>query len=108
MAKCKNVAKNRESLQHLLEQTLNSKQVYFQPPASLKIRYPCIIYELEDMTPRFADDLPYLIHDSYQVTLIDHDPDNCYKEKIARLPGVRFSRYFSADNLHHYVYIMYY
>ena len=108
MAKCKKTAKTRESLQKLLETTIGSNQVYFQPPASFRIKYPCIVYDLEDLTPVFADDRPYLIHNSYTVTLIAHDPDTCLKEKIASLPGVRFSRYFAADNLHHYVYIMYY
>lgn len=108
MAKCKNAAKTRESLQCLLEKTIGSKQAYFQPPASFRIKYPCIVYELEDLTPVFADDLTYLMHDSYQITFMTHDPDDCRIKKIASLPQVRFSRYFSADNLHHYVYIMYY
>lgn len=108
MAKCKNAAKTRESLQCLLEKTINSNQVYFQPPASMRIKYPCIVYELEDLTPVYADDLTYLSHNSYQITLMTHDPDDCAKKKIASLPMVRFSRYFSVDNLNHYVYIMYY
>ena len=106
--KCKNAAKTRESLQCLLEKTIDSKQVYFQPPASIRIKYPCVVYELEDLTPVFADDLTYLLHNSYQITYMTHDPDDCVIKKIAGLPQIRFSRYFSADNLHHYVYIMYY
>lgn len=109
MGKCKkNVAKTRESLQCLFECTIDSKNVYFQPPASIQIKYPCLIYELEDLTPVFADDLTYLLHNSYQVTYITRNPDDCNIRKIASLPQVRFSRYFSADNLHHYIYIMYY
>lgn len=108
MAKCKNAVKTRESLQCLLENTIDSKHVYFQPPASIKMSYPCVVYELEDLTPVYADDLPYLLTNSYQVTLITRDPDSCLIRKIASLPGIRFSRYFAADNLNHYVYILYY
>lgn len=108
MAKCKNAAKTRESLQCLLEKTISSDQVYFQPPESMRIKYPCVVYELEDLTPVYADDLTYLLHDSYQITYMTHDPDDCNIKRIAALPQVRFSRYFSADNLNHYVYIMYY
>ena len=109
MAKCQHaVKKTRVDLHELLVETLGCKNVYFQPPETMKIKYPCIVYELEDITPVFADDKPYLLHDSYQVTLMHRDPDNPIKDKLANLPGVRFSRYFSADNINHYIYIMYY
>ena len=31
--------------------------VYFQPPETIKIKYPCIIYSLDDYDTRFADTL---------------------------------------------------
>ena len=100
--------RTREDLQRLLEKVMDSEEVYFQPPASIRMNYPCIVYELEDITPVFADDFPYLLHNSYQVTLMTHDPDDCRIRKIASLPMVRFSRFFAADNINHYVYIMYF
>lgn len=115
MAKCLNLdcsdqkpRNTREELQELLQKTIDSENVYFQPPASIQIKYPCVVYELEDLTPVFADDLTYLLHDSYQITFMTHDPDDWRIKKLAELPMIRFSRYFAADNINHYVYIMYY
>ena len=34
----------RLELQDLLETVLGSQYVYFQPPATLRMRYPCIVY----------------------------------------------------------------
>ena len=39
------MAKTRLELQSVLEQTLGSRNVYFQPPASVKMKYPAIVYE---------------------------------------------------------------
>lgn len=108
MAQCQHAHPKRYELQCLLEKTLGSDHVYFQPPASFQLKYPCIVYELEDITPVFADDLSYLRHDSYQVTFMTHDPDSPVRHKLADLPKTRFSQFFAADNINHYVYIIYY
>ena len=111
MDQCQNVAASdskRQEFHKILEETLGSNQVYFQPPASIHLKYPCIVYELEDITPLYADDAPYKLHDSYQLTLITKDPTSDLRHKIAALPWTRFSRFFAADNLNHYVYVIYY
>ena len=46
---------SRLNLQDKLEEVLGSKQVYFQPPESLKLKYPCIVYSRSNN----------LIHDVY-------------------------------------------
>ena len=45
----------RKDLQKLLEQTLGSRNVYFQPPATIKMQYPAIRYELVEMHTKRAD-----------------------------------------------------
>ena len=37
----------RIELQLKLEEILGSRHVYFQPPASIKMTYPAIVYELD-------------------------------------------------------------
>lgn len=111
MGKCPNVHVNdskRLELHDVFKEILGTDHVYFQPPESIRLKYPCIVYELEDITPRYADNAPYQLHDSYQVTLITKDPIDDLRHKIAALPFTRFSRYFPADNLNHFVYIIYY
>ena len=41
--------RNRLDLQKIFEDILGSKNVYFQPPESLKMKYPAIRYSLDDI-----------------------------------------------------------
>ena len=45
---------NRLDLQALLEDLLGSRNVYYQPPESVKMNYPAIVYALEDIENTFA------------------------------------------------------
>lgn len=96
--------KRRLELQILLEEILGSRNVYFSPPESVKLKYPCIIYDKEDEIIRHADDIPYKRDDIYEVTVIDRNPDSDIPDKIAELPSCRFVRSFTSDNLSHHVY----
>ena len=67
---------NRLDLQALLEDLLGSRNVYYQPPESVKMNYPAIVYALEDIENTFADDGVYLSNRKYLVTVIDKNPDS--------------------------------
>lgn len=95
---------NRLELHTLLVDLLGSDAVYYQPPEGYKMRYPCIVYERERLQATYADDAPYLVRPTYQVTLMERDPDSELPGKMAMLPGCRFDRHFTSDNLHHNVY----
>jgi len=97
----------RLELHQKLVEKLGSNNVYFQPPTSLKITYPCIIYKLQDIDEKFADDLLYMRKKRYMVTVIDANPDSLIPDKISELPLTTFDRYYPADNLNHYVYLTY-
>lgn len=99
---------SRIELQKLLEDVLGSRQVYFQPPETVKMSYPAIVYSLNDIDNRFADDDVYRQNRSYQITVIDRNPDSEVRDRISLLPKSRFNRYFASDNLNHYVFIMYF
>lgn len=98
----------RLALQQLLENLLGSDNVYFQPPSTVKINYPCIIFKLNDVDTNFADDIPYISRKGYQVTVIDSNPDSLIPDKIGALPSCKFDRSYTADNLNHKVYSLYY
>lgn len=95
----------RERLQATLESILGNRNVYFQPPASISLSYPCIVYSYDGDNERHADDGTYLRHDRYSLTLITKNafPDEIMK-KIDSMPYVRFDRHYEADNLHHFSY----
>lgn len=82
--------------------------VYFQPPPSVSIQYPAIIYSRDSATTEFADDIPYTYTKRYQVTVIDQDPDSEIPDKVAQLPRCLFSRHFKVNNLNHDVFSLYF
>ncbi len=72
----------RLELQVLLVSLLGSSNVYFQPPPTVKMQYPCIIYKRDRINADFADNKPYKHKRRYQVTVIDLDPDSIIHEKV--------------------------
>lgn len=82
--------------------------VYFQPPESVKLRYPCIIYSRDSEKTDFANDKPYQHKIQYMVIVIDPNPDSVLLEEVAMLPTSTFIRHYTADNLNHDVYNIYY
>lgn len=98
----------RLDLQAVLSALLGSGNVYFQKPPTTGMQYPCIIYNLDDIDAKHANNLPYNRQKRYQVTVIDEDPDSLIPDTIGALPLCSFDRYFTADNLNHYVYQLFF
>ena len=96
--------RNRLTLQALLEELLGSKNVYFQPPTSAKMKYPAIRYKLSDIDNSHANNGVYLSQKFYELTLIDQNPDSEFVDKINQLQSARLIRPFVADNLNHWVF----
>ena len=67
---------NRLDLHEELVNVLGSRNVYFVPDQSIRLRYPCIIYQLEREDIKRANNKPYLLCNRYQVTVISYDPDS--------------------------------
>lgn len=105
MGQNQNPIQNRRiQLHQMLSDILGSTQVYFQPPSSVKMKYPCIVYSLADIDSRFADNIPYFHKRRYSVTIIDRDPDSVVRDKMTTIPNCSFERGFTSDNLYHYVF----
>ncbi len=98
----------RLDLQTTLVHILGSENVYFQPPPTLKINYPCIIYKRDDARTDFADNKPYKYRKLYLVTVIDANPDSLIPDKVAKLPLCVFDRFYTANNLNHDVYKLFF
>jgi hypothetical protein len=94
----------RLDLQSILVDILGTNHVYFQPPPSIQMSYPCIVYKRDDESTDFADNKPYSMRRRYQVTVIDRDPDTEITKKVAELPSCVYDRFYAADNLNHDVY----
>lgn len=97
---------SRLELQTLLETIVPN--VYFQPPESISLSYPCIVYKLSFIKSRFANNDPYSNRKEYMITLMDTNPDNTYVDILANLHLCSFDRHFMADNLNHYVFTIHF
>lgn len=99
---------DRLDLQAKFEEILESRNVYFQPPASLLMQYPAIRYELKDFQNKSANNSSvYISSTGYECVLIMKEPDTEYLPKIFQIPYCKFGRYYRADNLHHYTFTIY-
>lgn len=94
-------------LHERLKEILGSENVYFQPPESLKLSYPCIVYDLSNIRKTTANNDAYKIDKSYTVTLIHTDPDNEIVDRMIMERFAKFDRYYHKDNLHHFVFTFY-
>lgn len=100
------LVKNREDFhQFLLTLCPN---VYFQPPESMKIKYPCIIYALDALKPQYADNMSYLLHIPYSMRYITREADDELVYTLATLPKCRHGKPYGKDNLYHHPYTIYY
>lgn len=78
------------------------RHVYFQPPASVRIKYPAIVYSLGVLDTKRANNRIYRVDPGYSVTLIDKNPDSGYVIKLLELPYCTFNDSYVADNLNHF------
>lgn len=100
------MANSRIELQSLLENIPGVTNAYFQPPSNIQLRYPCIIYKRSSNNVRHADNLKFFKGRSYEVTVIDRNPDSVIAEFMEGLPYCRFDRVFVTDSLYHFVYTL--
>ena len=96
----------RLELQSLLEGL--TERVYFQPPTNITMVYPCIIYGLDGDRTKRANNRLYSRTKRYQVTVIDRNPDSELPDKVIELPLCKFDRFYTADNLNHTVFTLFF
>lgn len=96
----------RLELQSLLEGL--TERVYFQPPTNITMSYPCIIYGLDGDRTKRANNRLYSRTKRYQVMVIDRNPDSELPDKVIELPLCKFDRFYTADNLNHTVFTLFF
>lgn len=99
---------SRPNLQAKLEEILGNKNVYFQPPESLKLNFPAIVYKRSNIKNNFAGDSVYTQSYFYEITVIDKRPDSKISRSLSLLPKIKFDRSFTSNNLYHDVFTIYY
>ena len=102
------MAQTRVTLDAILRATLGSSYVYFDPPESFKLKYPCIVYSESGTAERFADDSPYNRMKRYMLLYITRDADDPMADKIDDLRYCSLNRSYRSEGLYHYSYDLFY
>lgn len=99
--------KDRLLLQKELETFL--PKVYFQPPTNLQMSYPCIVYGKSGKSNIFSNNKKYHRTQTYQITVIDVDPDSTIADNIEEhFQYCSINQQYVVDNLHHTTLTLYY
>lgn len=108
--------KSRLDLHNILCICLGSDHVYFSPPESIELKYPCIVYHRDGMNTVYADNKAYNTSIDYTITVISDEPDihdlsqeihistSHIHEALMTLPYISYDRHYVADGLNHDVY----
>ena len=99
---------DRLDLQGLLEELLESRNVYYQSPESVKMQYPAIRYSKKNIQSVYANNSKYLMRDCYELIVISRKPDDPVIKKLLALPYCGYDRQYITDNLYHDVLTIYY
>lgn len=94
--------------QAVLESLKVGMKVYFQPPSDITMTYPCIVYEHNPGSTKFANNRPYTYEQQYEVKLISRVPEPDLFQKLAFLPKSLHARSYVTDNLNHSVFSIYF
>lgn len=99
----------RLELHDKLKELVGNDNVYFQPPASVLISYPCVIYNIGNGDVKRADNMVYSYVNSYDLIFIFKKPNiDIIEQVLGALPMCRMTRAYVADNLNHYAFSVYY
>ena len=100
---------SRLDLHEELCSVLGSRNVYFQPPESVKMKYPCIRYSSDGVDSVHANNRAYRNVKRYEGVVIDSNPDSVIADKIlAHFEMCSLSPGYTADNLNHFPFTLYY
>lgn len=100
---------SRLELQTRLESLLGSRNVYFQPPSSVTISYPCIIYTIGNGVAKRANNSLYNYINNYQITVIYKQPKIEIIEKVlSTFQMSKLDKTYISDNLYHYIFTIYF
>lgn len=100
------MAINRLTLQEKLEEILGSRNVYYNPPETQKMSFPCIVYNRSYIENIHADNIKYLDYTTYKITVVSKNPDHPAIKAILNLPMTKYSANFTKDGYYHNVIIL--
>lgn len=99
---------SRLKVDEKLRELLGSDNVYFQPPETVKMNYPCFRYTRSSGNSSYANNESYRFVPQYEVTFISRDPaPSIITDVLESFQMAAYNRHFVIDNLYHDVFIIY-
>lgn len=100
---------SRLKLHEELCEILGTRNVYFQPPSSVMMKYDAIVYSLTDPNLKRANDRLYLKTNQYDGIVITYDPDSTIPDAMLNhFQMCSISKPYVVDNLNHFPFTIYY
>lgn len=100
-----------EQLRDQLYLVNNTKNVYYNPPSSIKMEFPCFRFEINNLDVKHADNKAYARKNRWAVTYISRsleDIEKVQNEMLDIFQYCNFDTSFRADNLNHAVFNLYF
>ena len=98
---------SRLELHEELCELLGSRNVYYDPPESVKMHYDAIRYTRKKIDNIFANNSVYKQDYCWEIIAIYRDADSDLPQKLSMRPMCVHDRHYVADNLHHDVFTSY-
>lgn len=103
------MARPWDELQTILQGIIGEgNSCYFQPPDDIYLTYPAIVYDLSNDDVDYANNKKYRYMKRYEITIMTEEPDSDIPDLVGELEYCRFVRHYSQNNLHHFIYEIYF
>ena len=100
-----------EDVRDILYTINNTKNVYYDPPTSIQMKFPCFRFNMNNTDVKFADNFAYLRTKRWTVTYITRDVEDIDPVVKGMLDTFKYcsqETQFKSDNLQHVVFNLYY
>lgn len=88
---------------------LGNRNAYYQPPASVQMKYDAIRYSLAGKDIKRANNRLYNFTNQYEGVFITKNPDSEIPDKLlSHFQMCSFGKPYTADNLNHFPFTLYY
>lgn len=100
-----------EQIRDILYTINDTENVYYDPPTSIQMIFPCFRFAMNNTDQKFADNTSYIRTKRWAVTYITRDVeelDAIIEGMLNKFKYCTHETTFRADNLHHAVFNLYF
>lgn len=99
----------REEFRDKLREFIGSNNTYYRPPETVKMSYPCVVYDMDKPHILRANNRIYSFKNCYTVTFISTNTQWIDIETVLNaFEFSEFDRVYISDRLTHWVFRIYY